>query len=217
MSQQEELDLTPELLLHAYASGIFPMAESHDDPELFWVDPRQRGIFPLEGFHLSRSLIKRMKKGGYAPVINHDFSGIVTACADRDETWINPTLFDLYAQLHAMGYAHSFEIRGENTLWGAVFGITLGGAFFGESMVSLQTDGSKLALAHLCDHLKRAGFSLFDTQFITPHLASLGAIEIPRADYQRRLHEALTRTGKFVQTPVDSDVYSVIQRSTQTS
>ena len=214
---RDELDLTPELMLHAYASGIFPMAESHDDPDLFWVDPRERGIFPLDGFHLSRSLKKRMRKGGYIPVINYDFAGVVTACGDRNETWINPTLFDLYRQLHHMGFAHSFEIHGPGGMFGAVFGIALGGAFFGESMVSLDTDGSKLALAHLVDHLNRAGFTLFDTQFITPHLASLGAIEIPRADYRARLHEALRRNGRFLETPIESNIYSVIQRSTQTS
>ncbi|MEZ5716635.1 MAG: leucyl/phenylalanyl-tRNA--protein transferase [Paracoccaceae bacterium] len=212
------MTITPELMLHAYASGIFPMAEGRDDPELFWVDPRRRGIFPLPGFHLSRSLARRMKKGGYHIAIDEDFPGVVTACGDRDETWINPVLFDLYAQLHGLGFAHSFEVRGQDdgALWGAVFGIALGGAFFGESMVSRRTDGSKIALAHLCDHLQRTGFTLFDTQFLTPHLASLGAIEVPRADYRRRLELALARDGRFT-TPPDQDPYSVIQRSTQTS
>jgi len=210
-------EITPELLLHAYASGIFPMAERRDDPDLFWVDPRRRGIFPLGGFHISRSLAKKMRKGGYRVAIDENFSCVVAACGDRDETWINPVLSDLYARLHAMGFAHSFEIRGPDGLWGAVFGIALGGAFFGESMVSLRTDGSKIALAHLCDHLTRAGFSLFDTQFLTPHLASLGATEIPRAEYRRRLEQALAHTGRFSETPLEQDPYSVIQRSTQTS
>lgn len=212
------MSLTPELLLHAYASGIFPMAESRDDPELFWVDPKRRGIFPLDGFHISRSLARRMKKGGYRAVINHDFDGVVAACADRPETWINPELTTLYAQLNRMARAHSFEIRGaDGTLWGAVFGLAIGGAFFGESMVSARVDGSKLALAHLVDHLNRAGFTLFDTQFITPHLASLGAIEIPRATYRAQLETALTRPARFLDTPVETDPYSVIQRNTQTS
>ncbi|MCF3593886.1 leucyl/phenylalanyl-tRNA--protein transferase [Rhodobacteraceae bacterium LMO-12] len=210
--------LTPELLLHGYARGIFPMAEHRDDPELFWVDPKRRGIFPLDGFHLSRSLMRKMKSGGYHPVINQDFKGVVQACAARDETWINPELTRLYGLLNTTGRAHSFEIRGDDgALWGAVFGLTLGAAFFGESMVSLRRDGSKLALAHLVDHLRRAGFTLFDTQFITPHLASLGAIEISRAAYHHRLEEALCSTGRLLETSLCLDTHSIIQRSTQTS
>ncbi|MDQ2095331.1 leucyl/phenylalanyl-tRNA--protein transferase [Rhodalgimonas zhirmunskyi] len=211
------MSLTPEILLHGYSVGIFPMAESRDDPELFWVDPKRRGIFPLDGFHLSRSLMRRMRKGGYTPAINHDFAGTVAACADRGETWINDALFDLYTALHDLGHAHSFEIHDDQGLRGGVFGITLGGAFFGESMFSARTDGSKLALAHLVDHLRRAGFTLFDTQFITPHLASLGAIEIPRAQYRLRLEQALERPARFASTPLETDPYSVIQRNTQTS
>ena len=212
-------EITPELMLHAYASGIFPMAENRDDPDLFWVDPRRRGVFPLGGFHISRSLARKMRKGGYRVAIDEDFPGTVAACGDRGETWINPTLRDLYQALHRLGFAHSFEIRDtmDNALWGAVFGIALGGAFFGESMVSGRTDGSKIALAHLVDHLRRAGFTLFDTQFITPHLATLGAVEIPRAAYRRRLEIALARQGRFTRTRLEQDPYSVIQRNTQTS
>jgi len=214
-AQADTVILTPELLLHAYASGIFPMAESGDDPELFWVDPRRRGILPLDGFHISRSLARRMKKGGYRATINEDFAGTVTACANRDETWINATLFDLYSELHALGFAHSFEIRGldDNTLWGGVFGIALGGAFFGESMVSQRTAGSKIALAYLTHHLRRAGFTLFDTQFITPHLASLGAIEVSRAEYRRQLETALTCEGHFAQTAVEQDTLNVLSKT----
>lgn len=194
------------------------MAESRDDPELFWVDPKRRGIFPLDRFHISRSLARRMRNGGYRPVINQDFDSVVTACADRAETWINPELAALYAQLNTLERAHSFEIRGfDGALWGAVFGISIGGAFFGESMVSLRVDGSKLALAHLVDHLRRAGFTLFDTQFITPHLASLGAQEIPRAEYRDRLETALLKSGQFLETLLETNPYSVIQRNTQTS
>lgn len=212
------MEITPELLLRGYASGIFPMAEHRDDPTLFWVDPRRRGILPLDGFHLSRSLARRMRRGGYRVAIDQDFAGIVTACADRDETWINAPIFDLYTQLHAMDRAQSLEIRDpDGDLIGGVFGITLGAAFFGESMVSRRTDGSKLALAHLVDHLDRAGFMLFDTQFITPHLASLGALEITRAAYHRRLVQALSRRADFCSTPLETDPYSVIQRLTHTS
>lgn len=210
--------LTPELLLHGYARGIFPMAESRDAPDLFWVDPRQRGILPLDRIHLSRSLMRKMRRGGYHPVINQDFLGVVQACAARSETWINAELIELYSALNDIGRAHSFEIRGDDgALWGAVFGISLGAAFFGESMVSLRRDGSKIALAHLVDHLRRAGFSLFDTQFITPHLARLGAVEISRAAYREKLAEALAREGRLLETPLCSDPHSVIQRSTQTS
>jgi leucyl/phenylalanyl-tRNA--protein transferase len=211
------MEITPELLLHGYASGIFPMAEHRDDPALFWVDPRRRGILPLDGFHLSRSLARRMRHGGYKVAIDGDFAGIVSACADRAETWINPPLFDLYLQLHAAGRAHSLEIRDAQGLLGGVFGITLGAAFFGESMVSRRTDGSKLALAHLVDHLARAGFTLFDTQFITDHLASLGAVEISRAEYHRQLSNALSNNGNFTGTPLETDPHSVIQRLTHTS
>ncbi|WP_137699992.1 leucyl/phenylalanyl-tRNA--protein transferase [Marimonas lutisalis] len=211
------MTITPALLLHGYSIGIFPMAEGRDTDDLFWVDPRRRGILPLDGFHISRSLARRMRRGGYVPAIDADFAGTLRACADRDETWINAPLFDLYMQLNAMGRAHSFEIRDDAGLIGAVFGVTLGAAFFGESMVSLRTDGSKLALAHLVDHLRRAGFLLFDTQFITPHLASLGAIEISRVAYHRRLEKALAREGDFIGTPLETDPYSVLQRNTQTS
>lgn len=224
------MTITADLLIHAYASGIFPMAETRESDDLFWVDPRRRGILPLDGFHISRSLARRMRKGGYRVAINEDFEGVVSACADRAETWINPTLRVLYGELHARGIAHSFEIRDAgppetapesassgSALWGGVFGIALGGAFFGESMMSRRTDGSKIALAHLVDHLRRAGFTLFDTQFLTDHLASLGGIEISRAEYRRRLAEALEHHGRFAQIPVEQDPYSVIQRNTQTS
>ena len=217
MSPQPDMTITPELLLRGYSVGVFPMAERQDDPELFWVDPRRRGILPLDGFHLSRSLARRMRRADYRAAIDTDFPGVVQACADRPETWINQTLFDLYMQLNAMGRAHSLEIRDDDGLLGAVFGVTIGAAFFGESMVSPRRDGSKIALAHLVDHLNRAGFQLFDTQFITPHLARLGAVEISRAAYRRQLEQALQHPGRFMETPLETDPYSVIQRNTHTS
>lgn len=179
-------------MLRAYAGGIFPMADGADTEELFWVDPKMRGVFPLDQFHVSRSLAKRIRRGGYAVAINRDFMGTIRACADRDETWINPALFDLYGQLHQMGHAHSFEIWEGAQMIGGVFGITLGAAFFGESMFSGARDGSKIALKHLVDHLNAQGFQLFDTQFITDHLASLGAVEIPRARYRSQLEAAIS-------------------------
>ena len=173
------------------------MSEDADDPELFWVDPRKRGIFPLDGFHTSRSLSRRITQGDYECSINTQFSDVVRACADRDTTWINATIFDLYLELHELGFAHSFEVIRDQKLIGGVYGVALGSAFFGESMFSHATDGSKLALYHLIAHLNARGFTLFDTQFITPHLASLGAIEISRADYHHRLAKALETRCQF--------------------
>jgi leucyl/phenylalanyl-tRNA---protein transferase len=189
-------DVTAETLLRAYMMGIFPMAESRDDPSMHWVDPRLRGILPLDAFHISTSLAKRIRKGGYTVRVDTDFAGVVTACADRTETWINPPIFDLYLQLHYAGFAHSIEIW-DNTLIGGVYGVTIGGAFFGESMFSRRTDASKLALAHAVHRLRAGGFTLFDTQFLTPHLASLGGIEIKRAEYHKRLNAALQVQATF--------------------
>jgi leucyl/phenylalanyl-tRNA--protein transferase len=185
-------------LLQAYAMGVFPMAEGRDDPAIHWVDPRRRGIFPLDGFHVSRSLARRIRRGGYEVRIDTAFAEVVDACADRAETWINPTIRALYLDLHAMGQAHSLEIWSEDRLIGGVYGVVLGAAFFGESMFSRETDASKLALAHLVAHLRAGGFTLFDTQFLTPHLASLGAVEISRADYHLRLAKALSAKGQFL-------------------
>ena len=184
---------------------------------MFWVDPRMRGVLPLDGFHISRSLARSIKKGGYRVSLNEDFSGVVAACADRDDTWISFEIEALYSGLHDLGYAHSFEVWNGSVLAGGVYGVALGGAFFGESMFSAQTDGSKLALAHLTDHLRRCRFSLFDTQFITPHLATLGAFEISRREYRMRLKDALEIETSVYDRPLISDGYSVIQRNTQTS
>ncbi len=216
MAKDETL-LTPQLLLNAYASGVFPMAETRDDPEIFWVDPRRRGVFPLNRFHISRSLAKRMRRGGYSVRINSDFEGVLQGCADREETWINAEIHSLYVQLHALGFAHSLEIWADETLIGGVYGVTLGGAFFGESMFSRRVDASKIALAYLVDRLRVAGFSLFDTQFITPHLASLGAIEIPRGHYHLLLERALDNEADFTDPPLPRSVHEVLQRNTQTS
>lgn len=208
--------LTPEILLRAYAAGVFPMAEHRDDPDIFWVDPRRRGIMPLGGFHISRSLARRMRRGGFSITVNRDFAGVIDGCAARAETWISRTIRDLYLQLHRMGHAHSLEVRQEGELTGGVYGVTLGAAFFGESMFSRRTDASKIALAFLVDRLRQGGFQLFDTQFLTPHLASLGGIEISRAAYRLRLERALAQSADFTAPPVPS-AEEVIQRNTQTS
>lgn len=208
--------LSAEMMLAAYASGIFPMAESRDDPGLHWIDPRRRGIFPLDGFHLSRSLRRAIRRGDYQIRTDASFDAVVRACAARPETWINTALERVYAELHARGHAHSLEVWQDGTLAGGVFGITLGGAFFGESMFSARTNASKIALAYLVDRLREAGFTLFDTQFLTAHLASLGAVEIPRADYHRRLHAALAIDADYCAPAVPS-ASELLQRMTQTS
>ncbi len=208
--------LDPDLLMHAYASGIFPMSEHRDDPEIFWVDPQRRGVIPLDGFHISRSLAKAIRRADYEITLDADFEGVLRACADRAETWINDEIHRLYMALHGRGQAHSIEVWREERLIGGVYGVTLGAAFFGESMFSRERDASKIALAWLVDHLRRCGFALFDTQFITPHLASLGAIEIPRAAYHAALAEALRKDADFYSVSPDSAA-RVLQRSTQTS
>ena len=209
--------LPPELLLRAYAMGVFPMAEHRDDAEVFWVDPDRRGVLPLDGLHISRSLARRMRRGGYRVTLDADFMGVLDACADRPETWISAPIRAAYLALHARGDAHSLEVWDGDALAGGVYGVTLGRAFFGESMFSRRRDASKLALAHLVDHLRRCGFALFDTQFLTDHLASLGAVEISRAAYHARLAEALSGEADIHALPLDPDPAQVVQRSTQTS
>lgn len=208
--------LTPDLLLHAYAMGVFPMAETREDPNVFWVDPRRRGILPLDGFHVSRSLSRRLRSQHFTITVDRDFAGTVQGCADRPETWINDTIFDLYLALHGLGFAHSLEVREDGALVGGVYGVTLGAAFFGESMFSRRTDASKVALAYLVDRLRRGGFQLFDTQFITPHLQSLGATEISRAAYHKMLATAIAGTADF-NAPALPPVQDLLQPSTHTS
>jgi len=212
-----DTELTPQLLLQAYASGIFPMAEHQDDPNVFWVEPIARGIFPLDGFHISKSLRRTILKTPFEMRFNTDFAGVVAGCAEREETWINETIFDLYMQLHAAGYAVSQEVWDGDVLVGGVYGVVLGSAFFGESMFSRRTDASKLALVYLIDRLRQTGFTLFDTQFITPHLASLGAIEIPRKQYLERLKVAISHSANIHVLPHPQTPYDVIQRNTHTS
>ncbi|SFL23585.1 leucyl/phenylalanyl-tRNA--protein transferase [Shimia haliotis] len=203
-------DLTPELLMRAYSMGVFPMSEHRDDPDIFWVDPIRRGIFPLDAFHISRSLAKTIRRADYSVSLNADFEGVLGACAAREETWINGEIHRLYMALHAEGKAHSLEVWRNEALIGGVYGVVLGGAFFGESMFSRATNGSKIALAFLITHLRRSGFTLFDTQFITDHLASLGAIEIPRADYHKLLTWAIRQNTDITaqSLPSPSDVLS---------
>jgi leucyl/phenylalanyl-tRNA---protein transferase len=190
-------DISPELLLEAYRQGVFPMAESRDDPEVFWVDPKRRGIIPLDGFHVSRSLGRTLRQGRFRVSFDRAFEEVVAGCAARPETWINGPIAELYAELHRSGHAHSVEVWDGDLLAGGVYGVALGGAFFGESMFSRRTDASKVALYHLIERLRAGGFRLFDTQFLTPHLASLGGIEVSRPLYRKLLGEALARPAQF--------------------
>lgn len=193
--------IDPDLLLRAYASGVFPMAEEEDDPEIYWVRPEKRGIIPLEDFHVSRSLAKAIRQQKYQIKMNTDFAGVLRGCAngegERELTWINDPIKASCMRLHALGQAHSVEAWDGERLVGGLYGISLGRAFFGESMFSRERDTSKLCLAFLVEHLKSRGFILLDTQFITDHLKSLGAIEITRKDYEKRLEEALTGDATF--------------------
>lgn len=212
--------LTPRRLLDAYGRGIFPMAVSRADPRLHWFEPDMRGVIPLDGLHISRSLRRAVAKGDYRISVDTAFEAVVASCAARKETWINDPLAGLYASLHSMGHAHSLELWADGGLAGGIFGVTLGGAFFGESMFSARRDASKIAMVHLVDRLRRGGFSLFDTQYITPHLASLGGIEIPRAAYRVALETALERQGDFRLSgspPEAGTPQSVLQRMTQIS
>lgn len=209
--------LTADLLLQAYQVGVFPMSEGRDDPEVFWVDPRMRGVFPLNGFRISRSLARRMRQSGFTITYDAAFADVVRGCADRNETWINATIFDLYCSLHDSGFAHSIEVWDGARLVGGVYGVTIGAAFFGESMFSRATDASKVALAYLVDRLRLSGFQLFDTQFITPHLASLGAVEVTRDQYHAALSIALAHDASFDAITPAPTAQDVIQRNAQTS
>jgi leucyl/phenylalanyl-tRNA--protein transferase len=213
--------LTPELLLRTYAAGIFPMAESAGDETLFWVDPDQRGILPLDGFHVPRRLARTVQRGPYEVRINTAFEAVVAGCAesraDRPTTWINTEIRRLYSGLHAMGHAHSFECWRQGELLGGLYGVSIGGAFFGESMYSRARDASKVALCHLVARLRRGGFVLLDVQFVTEHLARFGAIEIPRAEYRRRLARALKVKAGIYRGPLSADDFAGTQSFTQTS
>lgn len=214
---QAALEITPQLLLQAYAAGIFPMSEGRDDPNLFWVEPKRRGIIPLDGFHISRSLARRIRQNPFEIRINNDFAGVVAACADRDETWINAEITALYSALHEEGFAHSLELWQGRDLVGGVYGVALGAAFFGESMFSRARDASKIALAYLVARLNAGGFTLFDVQFTTPHLIRLGAIEISRIDYRKRLDAALEKQADFKAGGALFTPQDVLQRNTHTS
>ena len=183
--------LDSRLMLHGYATGVFPMADSRDAADLFWVEPRERAILPIVGFHLSRSLAKRLRSGRFHVTCDRDFPAVLAGCADRPETWINGQIEQAMLDLHAQGFAHSVEVWREGALVGGIYGVKLGRAFFGESMFSRETDASKVSLAWLVARLKVGGFTLLDCQFMTDHLASLGAVNVTRSDYVALLSAAL--------------------------
>ena len=214
--------LTPELLLRAYAAGIFPMAETADDPDVFWVDPEQRGVLPLDGFHLPRRLARTLRQDVFDVRCDAAFEAVVRGCAEptpeRPKTWINEEIVRLYAALHRLGFAHSVETWRGGELVGGLYGVALGAAFFGESMYSRVTDASKVALAQLVARLRLGGFRLLDTQFVTEHLQQFGAVEISRAQYHRRLAAAIQLKAYLPREPLGgAAVVSVLQSSTPIS
>ena len=197
--------VTPEILLAAYAQGIFPMAERRDDATLFWVSPERRGVIPLDAFHVPRRLARTVRSGRFTVTSDAAFVPVIQACAEtapgRKESWINAEIVRLYTALHASGHAHSIECWRDAALVGGLYGVSLGGAFFGESMFSRERDASKVALVHLVDRLKRGGYVLLDAQFLTAHLAQFGTHEIPRAAYLARLERALNVQARWPAPP----------------
>lgn len=218
--------LTPELVIQGYSLGVFPMARHRDAVDVQWVSPMIRGILPLDTFHVPGRLKKTIRRQPYRISVDHDFEGVIHACArprdHRTDTWINNQIIRVFCQLHKLGYAHSVEAWRGGDLVGGLYGMALGGVFFGESMFSCDTDSSKIALVHLVALLKRGDFALLDTQFVTDHLRQFGAKEISGALYLRQLHDALGRRSTFysnlLEGELDASVEAVLaQSSTQTS
>ena len=198
-------DVTADLVLRAYSIGLFPMAESRDNPRLHWLDPQMRGHLPLDSFHLSRRLLRTVLSGPYTVTVDRDFPATIAACAAptpaRPETWINPTIERLFTEIHQMGHGHSVETWLDGEMVGGLYGVALGGVFFGESMFSRARDASKVALVHLVARLRLGGFALLDTQWVTSHLAQFGAEEVPREAYRARLEKAITLSAYFDPAP----------------
>ena len=195
------LQLTPALILRAYGCGLFPMAEGKAERDVFWVDPETRGVIPLDRFHVPRRLARTVRAGRFRITVDRDFPRVVRGCARRTrrrpESWINGAIFETYCVLHRQGHAHSVEAWHDHALAGGLYGVSLGAAFFGESMFSVERDASKVALVHLVARLRAGGYTLLDTQFVTPHLSRFGAVEMPRARYLSQLADALSRPGTF--------------------
>jgi leucyl/phenylalanyl-tRNA---protein transferase len=202
---RRSFQITPELMLRAYRAGLFPMAETRRGERLYWLDPEQRGVLPLERFHLPRRLLRTVLSGRFQITVDTDFAGTVQACAastaGREDTWINAEIERLFVELHRLGYAHSVECREAGELVGGLYGVVLGAAFFGESMFTRARDASKAALVHLVARLRLGGFRLLDTQFVTTHLAQFGAVEVPRDDYKRLLMDAVEMPARWMRDP----------------
>lgn len=207
--------ITPQILLRAYAAGIFPMAESAEDNALYWVEPEERGIIPLHGLKVSQSLRKSVRHGGFQVRVDTDFAGVIAECAartaDRNSTWINKRIVALYTQLHRMGCCHSIETWQDGKLVGGLYGVRLGAIFFGESMFSRVTDASKVALVHLVARLNYGGFRLLDAQFVNPHLERLGAVKMPKAEYHRMMEPLLAIEADFFAFEKDDDPEAVLK------
>jgi leucyl/phenylalanyl-tRNA--protein transferase len=203
-------EITPEVLLRAYACGIFPMAESADDPTLFWVEPEERGVIPLDGLKVSSRLARTVRSDRFRVTVDKAFADVIDGCAEpqpgRDNTWINRRIRTLYTALHVLGHCHSVEVWENDQLAGGLYGVSLGGAFFGESMFHRARDASKVALVHLVARLIAGGYTLLDTQYVTEHLRSFGAIEVSRRRYRGQLDLALLHEGNFAALPTDRPV-----------
>jgi leucyl/phenylalanyl-tRNA--protein transferase len=196
------VEITPQVLLKAYAVGIFPMAESADDPSLYWIEPESRGVIPLDAVHVPRRLSRTVASDRFEVRVDHDFEGVISGCAgagsrDRPKTWINARIRRLYGELFALGHCHTVEAWRNGVLVGGLYGVHLGAAFFGESMFTRERDASKVALVHLAARLKVGGFTLLDTQFTTKHLKQFGAVELDKRTYQRLLEEAIAAPADF--------------------
>jgi leucyl/phenylalanyl-tRNA--protein transferase len=204
------VDITPEVLLKAYACGIFPMAESADDPALYWIEPERRGILPLGCFHVPARLARTVRSDRFTVCVNRNFDAVIEGCAepqrDRARTWINDRIRSLYRKLHERGHCHSVEVYAEEDLVGGLYGVSLGRAFFGESMFHRARDASKVALVHLVARLNAGGFQLLDTQFVTDHLKTFGAVEVSRRAYHKQLETAVSGVGNFAALPLDRPV-----------
>ncbi len=210
------VDVTPDLLLRAYRIGMFPMAENRHSDKLYWLDPEMRGHLPLDGFHLPRRLLRTVLSGPYTVTVDQDFAGAIAGCAEpapgRMDTWINPRIEELFTQLHHLGYGHSVETRLNGELVGGLYGVAVGGVFFGESMFSRARDASKVALVHLVARLRMGGFTLLDTQWVTTHLMQFGAVEMPRIAYRQILEAAVERSAVF---PVNPDPDALVAEFTR--
>lgn len=209
-------EVEPADLLRAYAYGIFPMAESADDDELLWFEPSMRGLLPLDGFHVPSRLRRTVRQGRFEVRFDGCFRDVMTACAansrpGRESTWINGRILDLYTELHEHGFAHSIESWRDGRLVGGLYGVSLGAAFFGESMFSLETDASKVALVHLVARLRAGGYRLLDTQWITEHLSQFGAFEVPKSRYRRILQDAVSTLADFDALPSDASPSEILE------